>query len=249
MSKQDKKIRFTTEITRAQFIVFLGMLVAVMVFFWVAISVKGKRSTADTAQETTPTVAPIFIPTPTPVVEKPVQEPQEELTEQEDTTELFSDGFRYYEIPEKYREAGGEFPEEVQAYLWSLCKERGLDYYLVVAMIERESWYTATALGDNGNSKGYMQIYEKWHTSRMKVEDVQDLYDPCGNLRVGLNFLSEIYSKHGDKGDSCVLMVYNMGEGGAKKNWAKGVYSTEYSRYILQRAEEIKQELQDDTGA
>lgn len=249
MSKQDRKIGFTTEITRAQFIVLLGMLVAVMVFFCIAISVKGKRSTADTAQETTPTVAPIFIPTPTPVVEKPVQEPQEELTEQEDTTELFSDGFRYYEIPEKYREAGGEFPEEVQEYLWSLCKERGLDYYLVVAMIERESWYTATALGDNGNSKGYMQIYEKWHTSRMRVEDVQDLYDPCGNLRVGLNFLSEIYSKHGDKGDSCVLMVYNMGEGGAKKNWAKGVYSTEYSRYILRRAEEIKQELQDDTGA
>lgn len=245
MSKQERKIRFTTETTRAQFIVFLGLLVAVMVFFCIVISVDGKSATADTAQEATPTVTPIFIPTPTPVTE----EPKEEETEQEAHTQLLSDGFRYYEIPEKYRNAGGEFPEEVQEYLWSLCKERGVDYYLVVAMIEQESWYTATALGDNGNSKGYMQVYEKWHTSRMKVEGVEDLFDPYGNLRVGLNFLSEIYSRHEDKGDSCVLMVYNMGENGAKKNWAKGVYSTEYSRVILQRAEEIKQELQDSTGA
>ena len=249
MNGQKRKIRFTTDTTRVQFIVFLGMLVAVMVFFWIAISVEGKSAPKETAQEATPTVTPIFIPTPTPAPEKPVQELKEEEKEQETPTELLSDDFRYYEIPEKYRNAGGEFPEEVQRYLWSLCKERGLDYYLVVAMIEQESWYTATALGDNGNSKGYMQIYEKWHTSRMKVEGVQDLYDPYGNLRVGLNFLSEIYSKHGDKGDSCVLMVYNMGEGGAKKNWAKGTYSTEYSRVILRRAEEIKQELQDSTGA
>ena len=33
---------------------------------------------------------------------------------------------------------GGCFPEVVQAYLWCLCEERGINYYVVVALIERK---------------------------------------------------------------------------------------------------------------
>lgn len=38
--------------------------------------------------------------------------------------EIYEDGFRFYEIPEEYAREGGCFPEVVQVYLWSLCKER-----------------------------------------------------------------------------------------------------------------------------
>lgn len=158
--------------------------------------------------------------------------------------EVYEEGFRYYEIPQEYKDAGGCFPEIVQVYLWCECKEYGVDYYTVVALIERESGYHWDKLGDNGNSKGYMQIYEKWHTERMEAEGVTDLFNPYQNIRVGLNCLREIQDKYlASSGENCVLMVYNMGESGAKKLWAENIYSSEYSRAVIARAQELRQEL------
>ena len=157
--------------------------------------------------------------------------------------EIYEEGFKFFTIPEEYKREGGCFPEVVQVYLWSLCKQRNLDYYMVVALIEHESHYQYDALGDNGNSKGYMQIYEKWHKDRMAEEFCDDLLNPYGNIRVGLNFLDEIWSQYGNSGDNCCLMVYNMGASTARNLWAQGQYSTTYSRGILARAQEIKQEL------
>lgn len=154
------------------------------------------------------------------------------------------DCFGYYEIQQEYKDAGGCFPEIVQVYLWCECKEYGVDYYTVLALIERESGYHWDKVGDNGNSKGYMQIYEKWHTERMEAEGVTDLFNPYQNIRVGLNCLREIQDKYlASSGENCVLMVYNMGESGAKKLWAKDIYSSAYSREVISRAQELRQEL------
>lgn len=137
-------------------------------------------------------------------------------------SEVYEDGFRYYEIPQEYKDAGGCFPEIVQVYLWCECKEYGVDYYTVLALIERESCYHWDKVGDNGNSKGYMQIYEKWHTERMEAEGVTDLFNPYQNIRVGFNCLREST---------------------AKKLWAKDIYSSAYSREVIARAQELRQEL------
>lgn len=159
-------------------------------------------------------------------------------------SEVYEDGFRYYEILQEYKDAGGCFPEIVQVYLWCECKEYGVDYYTVLAIIERESGYHWDKVGDNGNSKGYMQIYEKWHTERMEAEGVTDLFNPYQNIRVGLNCLREIQDKYlASSGENCVLMVYNMGESTAKKLWAKDIYSSAYSREVIARAQELRQEL------
>lgn len=159
--------------------------------------------------------------------------------------EVYDEGFRYYEIPKEYAREGGCFPEVVQVYLWSLCKERGIDYYTVIALIERESGYKWDATGDSGASKGYMQIGEKWYKDLMVEEGVDDLYNPYGNIRVGLSILRDISDSYLESsGMDCVLMVYNMGNNGAKKCWAEGIYSTSYTRGILARAAEIKQEIE-----
>lgn len=157
-------------------------------------------------------------------------------------SEVYEEGFRYLHIPEEFVKDGGVFPEVVQVYLWCQCKERDLDYYTIVALIERESRYRYGAKGDGGNSKGYMQIQERWHWDRMQEENVEDLYDPYGNLRVGLNFLDELYEKYGSM--SKALMAYNMGEDGAKDLWDQGITSTKYSQGIQDRAQELRQELQ-----
>ena len=54
---------------------------------------------------------------------------------------VYDNGFKLYEIPEEYAREGGCFPEVVQVYLWCLCEQRDIDYYMVVALIERESGY------------------------------------------------------------------------------------------------------------
>lgn len=157
---------------------------------------------------------------------------------------VYESGFKFYEIPEEYAREGGCFPEVVQVYLWCLCEQRDIDYYMVVALIERESGYKWDATGDGGNSVGYMQIGERWHKDRMLEEAVADLLNPYGNIRVGLNFLQYLNKKYLDNsGANCVLMAYNMGESGARSLWKEGTYSTEYSRGVLKRAEEIRQEL------
>lgn len=155
--------------------------------------------------------------------------------------EVYESGFKYFTIPEEYERYGGCFPEVVQVYLWCLCEERGLDYYIMVALIEAESGYQWDACRSGDNSIGYMQIIEKWHEDRI-AEEYADINNPYGNIRVGLNFMSELYERYGDW--SKALMAYNMGESGAKKLWAKGEYSTYYSRNIIKRAQEIRLELQ-----
>lgn len=159
-------------------------------------------------------------------------------------SELYEDGFRYYQIPQEYTNEGGCFPEVVQAYLWYQCEERDIDYYVLVALIERESGYHWDATGDSGESKGYMQIKEKYHTKRMGVENVRDLHNPYGNIRVGLNFLQELLNKGDSKDYHYALMSYNLGESKCRSYNNEGIYSTQYSRGILKRAQEIKQELQ-----
>lgn len=160
--------------------------------------------------------------------------------------EVYEQGWRYYEIPSSYKMAGGMFPAVAQVYLWCICREAGVDYYTALALIERESGYRYDATGDSGNSRGLMQIQERWHKDRMEALGVEDLYNPYSNMIVGVNFLKEIQDRYLESsGDHCVLMAYNMGASGANKLWAKGIYSTTYTRQILQRAQEIKQELQD----
>lgn len=159
-------------------------------------------------------------------------------------TELYESGFRYYHIPKEYIDEGGCFPEVVQAYLWRLCEEKDINYYIVVAIIEKESRYRYDAVTGNGKIKGYMQIYENWHRERMEAEGVTDLYNPYENIRVGLSFLEELTDGGINADYHYVLMSYNMGESKAKALYKKGIYSTEYSENILQRAQGIQQELQ-----
>lgn len=259
--KRKRRVRFTTEITRGQFIFLTGCLAVVMLVFFVGISKEPELK--DVRAEEDPTeITATYIPTPTEIVTdapEPTEEPEREyygdpnnyiypynLMSADWGVELYESGFKYYEIPQEYKDAGGAFPEVVQVYLWCESKEYGVDYYTVLALIEIESGYRWDKTGDNGNSKGYMQIYEKWHTERMDAEGVTDLYNPYQNIRVGLNYLREIQDKYlSSSGENCVLMVYNMGESTAKKLWKDKIYSSEYSRSVLKRAQELRQELQE----
>lgn len=75
------------------------------------------------------------------------------------------EGFVLYKLPEQYADKG-YFPEKMQIYTRCLCKQNDVPYALVLAIIEHESGYEFDKVGDGGQSKGYMQIYEKWNMNR-----------------------------------------------------------------------------------
>lgn len=246
-----KKIRFTTQLTKKQALFFIVCLVVLLVVFIAGVSTESKPQNIGEETEPTATVISIpFVEETSEAEHEPYGDPNNYVYPYNTMSadwgaELYESGFKYYQIPQEYIDEGGCFPEVVQAYLWSLCEERGINYYVVVALIERESRYKWDASGDNENSKGYMQIYEKWHKDRMEAEGVTDLYNPYGNIRVGLNFLQELTGGGANADYHYVLMSYNMGESRAKELFEMGICTSDYSTTILQRAQEIQQELQE----
>ena len=149
------------------------------------------------------------------------------------------EGFVFYDLPEQYADKG-YFPEKMQIYTRCLCKQYDVPYALVLAIIEYESGYEFDKTGDGGQSKGYMQIYEKWHTDRMERLSCTDLMNPYQNVRVGIDFLSYLLKKYGTIQDT--LAAYNYGEKGAREYlWSNGVYVYSYNTAIMQRMKEIEE--------
>jgi hypothetical protein len=151
---------------------------------------------------------------------------EEEPTEA--TTEIQLDCYKYIEdIP---------LPEEFQTYINKVAKSYEIAPEIVFAMIERESAYDTTEVGDNGDSEGLMQIQRQWHEERMARLGVTDLFDPYDNVLVGVDYLAELLTKYGDMG--MALTAYNTGETGADEYYfSNGIYANEYAEEVLEKSE------------
>ena len=137
----------------------------------------------------------------------------------------------YYNIP---------LSKELQDYTRKICEKYGnVDETLVYALIKQESNFRVKALGDNGRSKGLMQIQEIWHKERMKKLGVDSLMTAKGNIRVGIDILSEKIDKYNDLGKA--LTAYNAGDGGAYKYYfSKGIYANDYAKKIIKNKDKFK---------
>lgn len=137
----------------------------------------------------------------------------------------------YYDIP---------LSKELQDYTRRICEEYGnVDETLVYALIKQESNFRVKALGDNGKSKGLMQIQEIWHKKRMKKLEVDSLMTAKGNIRVGIDILSEKIDKYDDLGKA--LTAYNAGDAGAYKYYfSKGIYANDYAKKIIKNKDKFK---------
>lgn len=108
---------------------------------------------------------------------------------------------RYYrdDIPLSY---------ELQDYLQAACCEFGVRYELALAVIERETDFTAT-VGDGGESIGYFQIQPRWWGALMEEIGVDDLTDQPQNFRLGCAILARLTELYGNETDA--LTAYNTG--------------------------------------
>ena len=134
----------------------------------------------------------------------------------------------YFDVP---------LDEELQDYIFELCEEHNIEPALVIAMIEKESNYNASAIGDKGNSLGLMQIQPRWNQDRMDILDCQNLLDPFQNVAVGIDLLGELFSK----GNSVewVLMAYNGGQSYANRKISNGEVST-YAKTVLSNSKNLE---------
>lgn len=118
---------------------------------------------------------------------------------------------------------------DMQKYTYDVAQEYGLDWSLLMAVMQKESRFDETAMSGSGDF-GLMQI-NKINHPRLSVElGIHDFLNPKDNIRAGAYMLSQLLSKYQDV--DMALMAYNMGETGASEWWEQGIYTSAYSREV-----------------
>ena len=167
---------------------------------------------------------------------KPPDKPETDVPKETESTtpvvqiqEEAKKQYIYYDVP---------LDNDMQEYIQDICDDYGLDRYdIVIALIEKESTFRENVISST-NDYGYMQINECNHEWLSEELNINDFLDGEQNILAGVYILSGLYKKYEDAG--LALMAYNCGERGAKKPWEQGIYSTEYSRAIMEIAEGLQ---------
>lgn len=122
-----------------------------------------------------------------------------------------------------------------QEEVFRICQEDNIAFPLVMAIIEHESQFDTKARSQTGDS-GLMQINDV-NAKTLADQGYIDLYSLQDNVSAGIYLIQELYCKYGDT--TFVLMAYNAGETGAKKQQKEGITETDYTKEIESRAEEF----------
>lgn len=130
--------------------------------------------------------------------------------------------------------------EEQQEFVFYLCDGYNLEFSLVMAVIEHESYYQADVISKT-NDYGLMQINKVNHEQLTEILGLTDFLDPYQNIRAGCFTLRKLFEKYQDA--DMVLMAYNMGENGANRLWENGVFSTSYTESVRQVQRKLNKQL------
>lgn len=149
-----------------------------------------------------------------------IEEPKTEIC---DTYEI-----AYFDVP---------LSKDLQNHIFKLCDSyKNIEPSIIIAMIQTESNYDSSIIGDAGLAFGLMQIHPRWHENRMNELGITDLLDPYQNVKVGIDYLSDLITT----GESIewALMAYNGGPAYANRKAADGEIS-EYVSKIMRISSEL----------
>lgn len=133
--------------------------------------------------------------------------------------------------------------EELKGYIRELCEAYGIPETLVFAVIEKESSWNADAVNYNNTCFGLMQISVvnfAWLEEELGLDDPKDPYQ---NVQAGIHMLSGYLEKYIDY--HMALMCYNCGESGARQLWQEGTFTNTYSRWVIDRMNDLEWEALD----
>ena len=124
----------------------------------------------------------------------------------------------------------------LQEEIYAVSKQYGIDYTLLLAVMQQESQFDVYAKSDAGDY-GLMQINRINHRNLSVVLGIHDFMDPASNVRAGAYMLRDLFDKYHDVHK--VLMAYQMGESGAAACWEQGITESQYSRAVLRIQREL----------
>ena len=122
--------------------------------------------------------------------------------------------------------------EELVQTALTACEQYEVPPQLLFAVMEVESGFQTDA--QNGACTGLMQIHSINLPYLQEQIGISDLSDPEQNIQAGAFILGGYLSRYSTE-DS--LMAYNLGEGGAKKQWEQGIHGTAYTEKVLNEME------------
>lgn len=135
--------------------------------------------------------------------------------------------------------------DETQQMILEKTEEHGIDFAFTMGIIYTESRFQPEVISSGGDY-GLMQINKVNHEWLSETLGLTDFLDPEQNVTAGLYILDYLFDRY--ENPAQVLMAYNMGEGGAKKYWDKGIYTSDYAEKVLQQAEIYRQEINERMG-
>jgi len=131
--------------------------------------------------------------------------------------------------------------KDIQKYLYDKCKEYNVPYDLALGVIKVESNFNPSLIHKNSNGSrdyGLFQINTINHKWLSEELGITDFLNPYQNIDAGVYMLSQLLKKYDD--EHIVLMSYNMGERATKNLVNRGIYSSRYSRKVIEAKEELK---------
>lgn len=170
---------------------------------------------------------PIPEPEPEPVVV--VEEPKPQETRKVAT------------VAQSSRSGGGSRTtlgvNDVKALIKQVSDEIGIDHRVVEGLVYTESSFRTNVTSSTGRHHGLTQVSESNYDRLTPVlglvpSNGTNYFDPYSNLKCGAYILQCSLIKTQDYHKS--LVIYNMGEGGAK-----GINSSAYSRKVMTYAENL----------
>lgn len=133
--------------------------------------------------------------------------------------------------------------EGTETYIETYSLLFGVDSDLVRAVISGESDGDANAYHrnrDGSHDRGLMQINScnfEWLSEELGITD---FYDPKQNIKAGCYMLGQLSKKYDNT--HRILMCYNMGESRTRKLFKGGTTSSEYSRKVMRKFNQLKGE-------
>lgn len=118
-----------------------------------------------------------------------------------------------------------------------------VDSDLIRAVIGGESGGDIQAFNTNDNGtvdKGLMQINSCNYDWLREELGITDFMDPRQNIQCGVFMIADLMDRHTEVHD--ILMCYNMGERTVRELHRKGIYSSKYSRKVVEKFNQLKEE-------
>lgn len=128
--------------------------------------------------------------------------------------------------------------ENVQLYLMEKADEYDFPFELLMSLIYQESSYIYDAVSPDG-SYGLMQVRYTNHQWLNGELGLTDFYDPYQNIDGGVFILDHYRENYNPENYHQLLMMYNAGPTSARKSFNNGMYSSKYSKSIMNRAIEF----------